>query len=382
MAQLIDIGNCLIIDDVVARHEGGIVPHTTDEMFWTRGGFQPVGALDVLNDADAGLMSWGLGHYYPPENILPVSGDFTRVLQWGYLVDGPAVKSASLRLTNVAGTHRWQLWNDTDSVQIGSDSGAQSLGAKMLVNLFRDPDNTGSELILSVDGSTVLTEALTFLLNLRTFGGLGAGFWSGWQSWTSVSDDLNVAHYPELHLMHPNGQGFFTDYTFDYTRLDDLVANGLSDGDATWQAGNDGTNQRETFTLTNPPAMTNTIVAMAGLLRLRQDFTIKAAVHGGLFRIGGSNSIFSHGSEDIGLTFSNKAYILNVEPSTGTWTDALVNGAEFGHRRDAGTTAFNYRITTGVAMSIGFGATDVAPALPDLSLPVMYRRSYPTLHRG
>ncbi len=195
-----------------------------------------------------------------------------------------------------------------------------------------------------------------------------AVYFSAWCNYFSASDDLDEAHYPEMRLLHPDATGTYTDYQASGGgaaapgEWDDLASGGDPDDDTTWNAGQDAT-EKETHNLTTH-TMTNPITALATLMLMRQDQSTKSVEHGPMIRVGGSDTILSYGTEDIGETYVVREGVFHTEPSTGTFTQALVDGAQAGHRRVAGSDALNIRVTALAAVVVALGTTDLAPADP------------------
>ena len=331
-------------------------------------------------------VAWVLGYFYPPETLVPHAGDSIRVLQFGWLTSGAELKTGTVRLVNVSGTPKWGFFDESDDSQFGSYSAAQSLGAGLTIG-FRQ-DQPGDLLEFFVGGSSVMSATGgtgTLLTTSLTSGGAHNGAWySGFQLWYgALTSDVDMTHFTEgPFIMHPTGDGAHTQYTNAYTDLDDLVAGGANNGDGNWQAGNDGTNIRQTWTMSNSPTFSNTIQAVYGSMRLRQDFDLKTAVHGALWHLSGTDEVTSRGSENMGISYKTHGYYLHSLPGGAAMTQANLDLLQFGHRRDAGSTAFNYRLTAVHTAAWGYGSTSKLPALPEFSLLHPRRRYYPMIHRG
>ncbi len=327
------------------------------------------------------VFTWRLGYFFMRDVL--AAGEWINVTK---VTIGLSTGNAahSVRLTNVSGTYKWQLWNDTTDTQVGSDSAAQTVGSTMLVNLRTDV--AGDNLNLFIDGSSVISATPG---TITVAGGLGgsvgdsddaatsAAYWSAWCVYASASDDLNEAHYPELRLLHPEaGNGTHDGYTDgvgggpnsgDGERWNDLVSEGDPDGDTAYNEGQDFT-RVHTSTMTTH-TMTNTIQGVAELILLRQDEAAKTVVHGGIIVVGSTDLVVSFGSEDIGESYVVREAVFHTEPSTGTWTQTLIDGMEGGHRRDAGSEALQLRVTAMGVVVVALGTTDLAPPDPPQSFP-------------
>ncbi len=246
------------------------------------------------------------------------------------------------------------------------------MGSTLLVCLRAD--DSGNLLDLFVDGSSVISASQSIALISIIMAGTSAGaattalYWSAWSMYFSASDDLDESHYPEMRLLHPDSLGAYSDYVASgggaaaSGEWDDLASEGDPDDDTTWNAGGDGT-KKETHNFTTH-AMTNTTQGVVVMQLLRQDQSAKTVEHGPMIRSATSDTILSYGTEDIGETYVVREGVFHTEPSTGTWTQALIDGAQAGHRRVAGSDALNIRVTAMGVVVVALGTTNLAPADP------------------
>ncbi len=381
-------------DSAFAQTQGG-VDHAGlghDVPIWHHGemGSPASSTIALHDDGPAGDdFFWVLGYFYPPSHLVPHDGDSVRVIRFGWITSGPVFHNGTVRLVNVSGVPKWGFFDDSDDSQFGSYSAAQSLGAGLTVG-FRH-DFAGDLLEFFVGGSSVVSASGGTGDALST--GLSTGgpstvdaWWSGFQLWRGTAvGDVDMTHFTEgPYIMHPTSDGAHTDYNNAVTDLDDLVAGGSNDGDSSFMEGNDGANVRQTWVMSNSPTFSNTIQGVYGAMRLRQDFDIKTAVHGALWHLSGTDEVISRGSEDMGLLYKTHGYYLHTKPGGGGFSLADLDALQFGHRRSAGSTAFNYRITAAHMAAWGYGSTSKLPALPEIltSLPASSRRYYPVLRRG
>ncbi len=354
----------------------GATPERTgvsaDDHGWVKAAWNAASLNHAFESITSNAFGWWLGYFFMRDVLS--DGEYVDVAFFGYLV-GATPTTMSARLYNVSGTYKWRLWNVTADTQIGTDSAAQTVGSTLLVVLRGD--TAGNQLDLFVNGSNVksasqtLTAPLVILSGSSSGAATDAAYWSAWCNYFSASDDLNEAHYPEMRLLHPDGVGTHSDYqdsgggAADPLEWDDLAASGEPDGDTTWNAGQDATEQ-ETHTLTTH-TMSNTIQAVAELLSLRDDQADKGVVHGAIIRVGSADKVLSYGQEDLPETYVVREAVFHTEPSTGTWTQALVDGMEAGHRRDAGTAALNVRVTALGVVVVALGTTNLAPPDPPVT---------------
>ena len=361
-------------------YQTGLTPErtgvSTDDHGWakysgTTGAALGPPDIELNEPTSSATVGWTLGYYFT--NGQPRDGQYEEVIRHFVLV-GVAKKTFALRLYNVSGTYKFRLWNVDTDAQLGSDSSAVTVGQTMLINIRSDASANTIEAYL--DGVSQASGSFT---HDNFQGGLSCGvastgttrFWSAWCNYSSSSDDLNEAHYPEMRLLHPDGVGTHSDYqdsgggAADPLEWDDLAASGEPDGDTTWNAGQDATEQ-ETHTLTTH-TMSNTIQAVAELLSLRDDQADKGVVHGAIIRVGSADKVLSYGQEDLPETYVVREAVFHTEPSTGTWTQALVDGMEAGHRRDAGTAALNVRVTALGVVVVALGTTNLAPPDPPVT---------------
>ena len=336
---------------------------------------EPLHSIDVSETVSSTAYGWWLGYYFT--NGQPEDGQYEEVVRFVlFLDDGIDANNIAVRLYNVSGVYKFRLWNATDDAQIGSDSAAVTVRQGMFINVRAD--SVAETLTLFLDGSSIISASLTMdSIGGGMIGGVASTgttrFWSAWCTYTSAADDLNEAHYPEMRLVHPDATGTYTDYTkngggaADPLEWDDLASEGSPDGDGTWNAGQDAT-EKETHNLTTH-AMTNSIQALVVLHSLRQDQASKTVEHGPMIRVGGSDTILSYGTEDIGEGYVVREGVFHTEPSTGTWTQVLVDGAQAGHRRVAGSEALNIRVTALGVVVVALGTTNLAPPDPPASFP-------------
>lgn len=321
---------------------------------------------ETLTATDFG---WWLGYYWTRGQY--GHGDYEEVLQFQLIV-GVTTTTFAVRLYNVSGTQKFRLWNKTGDTQVGSDSSAITVGQSMLVNLRSDV--AGNLLDLFVDGSNVLSASQSIAAQVASMSGGAAStgtdrYWSAWCLYVSGSDDLNETHYPEMRLIHPDGDGHYTDYTVGtYASWDDLASEGDPDDDTTYLNGTDGF-KNETSTL-GTHTMSNTIQAIAALFVLRQDQATKSVVHGLIIRdtIAPADKVVSFGSEDIGEDYVVREAIIHTEPGGGSWSQGIIDGLDAGHRREPGTAALNIRVTALGVVVVALGTTNLAPADPPPSL--------------
>ncbi len=346
---------------------------STDDHGWQRGSFtgNKNDRVVIETTGTSGEFTWLLGYFFMRDVLS--AGEFISVVSFVLLV-GATPTSFTARLYNVSGTYKWRLWNVTADTQVGSDSAAQTVGSTLLVNLRIDQD--GDQLDLFVGGSNVLSASQSMTTGSATMSGTTEGgaatdaaFWSAWCLYVDATDTLNEAHYPEMRLIHPDGEGAHADYEISgggaavYTSWDDLIAEGDPDDDTTWNAGQDAT-EEETSTFTTH-AMTNAITALAVLHKLRQDQASKTVVHGAIISDGTTDKTVSYGSEDIGETYVVREAIFHTPPDGGSWDQTNeIDALEAGHRRDAGSEALNIRVTALGVVVVALGTTNLAPPDP------------------
>ncbi len=334
-----------------------------------------LGSAVTAEAVTSSVFVWYLFYYFT--NGQQSSGDYEEVLQFGWIVSSSSTVF-SVRLYNDSGTQKFRIWNNTADSQVGSDSAAITVGQTMLFNLRAD--SSGDTLTLFVDGSSVISasQALDDGASAGTFnaGAASTGtsrYWSAACLYASGSDDLNEAHYPEMRLIHPDGEGNYDDYddgtsstkgTADWSFWDDLVAKGDPNGDTDLNSGQDASNQIQTSTMTTH-AMTNTIQAVTEFIVLRQDQASKTVVHGGIIRVGSTDKVVSFGSEDIGEDYLVREAVFHTPPDGGAWDQANeIDALEAGHRRDAGSEALNIRVTAMAIVVVALGTTNLAPPDP------------------
>jgi hypothetical protein len=322
-------------------------------------------ASDLLTEF--GFDYW-FGYYF--SNGQPSGGQFEVVLRT-FVVGAFSVENlVDVRYYRVGVELRFRLWDVTNDVQLGGDSGIFAGG--FVRRLCLRHGRAGKTLDFFVDG--VLAISTTHGQGVAIFPEMQCGlasvgterFWSAWMSFMSDTDDLDESMYPEMRLLNPDGQGTYNDYlgvpeaVDKWKNWDDFAAEGDVDDGAGQNEGQNFGNQRQTSHLSTR-TMVNGIRGVGWLGWLRANSVTKFVVHGAMLRTS-VDSVLSFGSVTLPETFAHRTARWHTKPGGGAWGQADVDALQAGHRRDADGLII-FVSSLGVVV-VGLGATDVAPPAP------------------